>query len=123
MKIDDITSYLYSSKTSDVIKQATEALSATDETKDLGVSFAEMLKAEVLKDSSSSSESDLSSMMELANLSKVMSGSVLGSITDPETLKTLSADLLSSGSGREIVAKLAEGHLNSIVMTDLSDLS
>ena len=123
MKIDDITSYLYSSKTSDVIKQATEALSTTDETKDLGVSFAEMLKAEVLKDSSSSSESDLSSMMELANLSKVMSGSVLGSITDPEALKTLSADLLSSGSGREIVAKLAEGHLNSIVMTDLSDLS
>ena len=127
MQIDDITNYLYSnmqtSEVSKLLNKATESLSLED-AKTVSANFSEMLKSEILKSESTkdATDSDISSMLDLANLSKTMSGSVLGTVTDPETLMTLSKDLLSSSSGREIVAKLAEGHLNSIVLTNISDL-
>jgi len=112
MQINDITGYLYSGQTQALVEQLTSsAKTAVDSTSESASasSFSSLLTKEL---------SELSEVSELQQLSSVLNGSVLGSITDADSLKALSDDLLGTGSGREIISKLAEGHLNSIVLSD-----
>lgn len=64
----------------------------------------------------------LTDYSEMNDLSKVLSGSVLGSVSSSsKDLALLSEDLLNSGTGRKVVFQLAEGHLNSVAMNDNND--
>ena len=111
MNIDDITSYLYTNQISSLLSTAATG-DASETAKTGSTEFSDMLDTEL---------SNLSTLSEFSQLAEAMSGSVLGSITDTDSLQALSDDLMSTGSGREVLTKLAEGHLNSIVLTEDDD--
>lgn len=108
MRIDDISTYLY---TQQIGKMQETATKGTEETKvnEDGKSFAELLKSTV---------SDYSEMKSMAS---VLDKSVLGNVFSEKDLASLSEDLLGSSSGRKVISELAEGHLNAIVLTDNKD--
>lgn len=108
MRIDDISTYLY---TQQIGKMQETATKGTEETKvnEDGKSFAELLKSTV---------SDYSEMKSMAS---VLDKSVLGNVFSEKDLASFSEDLLGSSSGRKVISELAEGHLNAIVLTDNKD--
>ena len=61
---------------------------------------------------------------DFRKLASTLDGSVLGTMTANATdadIAALSDDLLGTGKGREVLAKLMEGHFNNIVMSDSDD--
>lgn len=104
--IDSISSYLYSKAIDS--KNTEQNISNTQKTEGRD-DFASLLNK------------NLTDLSDMNDLKEVLDGSVLGSF-NPSTkdLALLSEDLLNTGSGRKVISQLAEGHLNSIVMTDNS---
>lgn len=109
MQINDITSYLYSGEAS---KLLTKAVNSNDTLQSVGTGAPKASDFSVLL------SDEIKNLTEFSELASVIDGSVLGNINDVTALKSLSEDLMSSGSGREVLAKLAEGHMNSIVLDD-----
>ncbi len=112
MQINDITSYLYTNEASGLL---TKTISATDTSQKSGNNVSKT------SDFSTLLSEEIKNLTEFNELASVIDGSVLGSISDVSALKSLSEDLMSTGSGREVLSKLAEGHLNSIVLDDSTD--
>lgn len=109
MDISSISSYLYNialnSDNNVTQTQNTASAESTEGTSE----FASALNEEVSK------------ITEFKELAEALDGSVLESMTanaSDSDLATLSEDLLGTGGGREVLAKLMEGHFDSIAMSD-----
>jgi len=76
------------------------------------------------KDTVVSDTEEASKVTDFKKLASALDGSILGTMTanaSDSDLAALSEDLLGTGGGREVLAKLMEGHFNSIVMSDSDD--
>ena len=107
--IDSISSYLYSNAI-DSTTSKTSGTVNTSESTDTASSFASTLTSEI------------SSYTALNELADTLSGSVLSTVvSNSSDLASLSEELLNTSSGRKVIETLAEGHLNSIVLSDDDD--
>lgn len=107
--IDSISSYLYQA----AIDSAATKTNSTKSTSDSTASTS---------DFASTLTSEISSYTALNELADTLSGSVLSTVVNNTSdLASLSEDLLNTSSGRKVVEQLAEGHLNSIVLSDDDD--
>lgn len=114
MRVDDISAYLRANGVDTrfpSVNKLTSANKVTDEElKSMSSSeFATMLTKEI------------NAYSEMNSLSGVLNKSVLSSFTDSMDLSQLSEDLLGTKGGREVITKLCEGQLNSIIFTDNSN--
>lgn len=112
-----------------VIASPATKVPTINDTAEEAKNFADMLKEEI------------TNLTEFTDLANTMSGSVLSSVTGsisnltssisgsmPDStssssesasaaaLASLSNDLMNTGGGREVISKLAEGHLDSLVL-------
>ena len=108
MALDAISGYLYSQSLQNIKGTTTAKTQETTGNTD-SADFAKLLTKEI------------SGYSEMQSMATVLDKSVLGSLSQNMDISALSEDLLSTGSGRKVIAELAEGHLNSIVMSDGSD--
>lgn len=110
MQINDITSYLYSTQAANLQKTATTGQTANAN---------QALDSETAESFASMLTNATNSYSQMNSLAAVLDKSVLGSVATTGTdLQALSEELLSTGSGREVIAQLAEGHLDAIAMSD-----
>lgn len=112
MDISSISGYLYNIALNSDSNVSTTQSTSTSEGISETTDFASALDEEVSK---------ITEFKELAN---ALDGSVLESMTanaSDSDLATLSDDLLGTGGGREVLAKLMDGHFKSIAMTDSDD--
>lgn len=117
MKIDELTQNLYNTSVNNLkttaISNAAKAVT-TGETANVS-DFKDLLSKEL------SSLSDASKLSQFSELANALDKSVLGNLASYTDLTSLSEDLLGTSGGREVLSKLCEGQLNSIVLTDKSD--
>lgn len=110
MQINDITAYLYSNQAAALKKTATTGQAANAN---------QVLDSETAESFASLLTKETNNYSQMNSLAAVLNKSVLGSVaSNTGDLAALSEELLSTGSGREVVAQLAEGHLNAIAMSD-----
>lgn len=138
MNVSDLQSLTYSTagisanvSTTGINNGSSGSVTKTDSTSGQnGVAFSSALSEEVsklvdtYKDKVTGETEDSSKVTDFKKLASVLDGSVLGTMTANATdsdLAALSEDLLGTGGGREVLAKLMEGHFNSIVMSDSND--
>lgn len=109
MKVNELAANMYLENIEKLKQTAVENKSSSVSIdKETTESFSEMFKKEI------------SNYTEMNELKNVLGGSVLGSLSGGMDISALSEDLLNTQGGREVISKLAEGHLNSIVLTDNS---
>lgn len=80
--------------------------------------------SEAYKSSATEDSKNAEKVADFRKLASTLDGSVLGTMTANATdadIAALSDDLLGTGKGREVLAKLMEGHFNNIVMSDSDD--
>ena len=109
--MNDITSYLYTQKLGNAILNPAGSVSAAAKT---GGNVAENAEfAKLLSE-------NITKLTQMSELSDALDKTVLGNY-DATALSALSEELLNTSSGREVIAKLSEGQLNAIVLTDDDD--
>ncbi len=108
MKITGIDEYLYTSQLNTMRKTAIDSgnVKTTDSEAAANTDFASALSSEISK------------YTEMSTLASVLDKSVLNSVAGTKGLMALSEELLQTGSGREVIANLAKGQLDAIVLTD-----
>lgn len=137
MNVSDLQSMIYSAagtaatSTGNVSgANSSNATVKTEGTEQSVNAFSAALSEEVdkiydaYKDGTLTKTDDAAKAAEFKELVEALDGSVLGSMTanaSEADLITLSNDLLGTGGGRDVLAKLMEGHFNSIVMSDSDD--
>lgn len=80
--------------------------------------------SDAYKSSAAEDSKNAEKVADFRKLASTLDGSVLGTMTANATdadIAVLSDDLLGTGKGREVLAKLMEGHFNNIVMSDSDD--
>ncbi|MCQ2526455.1 MAG: hypothetical protein MJ130_06790 [Lachnospiraceae bacterium] len=80
--------------------------------------------SDAYKSSAAEDSKNAEKVADFRKLASTLDGSVLGTMTANATdadIAALSDDLLGTGKGREVLAKLMEGHFNNIVMSDSDD--
>lgn len=80
--------------------------------------------SDAYKSSATEDSKNAEMVADFRKLASTLDGSVLGTMTANATdadIAALSDDLLGTGKGREVLAKLMEGHFNNIVMSDSDD--
>ena len=80
--------------------------------------------SDAYKSSATEDSKNAEKVADFRKLASTLDGSVLGTMTANATdadIAALSDDLLGTGKGREVLAKLMEGHFNNIVMSDSDD--
>ncbi len=136
MNVSDLQSLIYSAAGTNaagnvVSTSAVKSTTMTDASVGQSVNaFSQALGEEIdklkeaYKDQAVNENDEASQIAEFKKLVSALDGSVLGNITANATdsdLIALSKDLLGTGGGREVLAKLMDGHFNSIVMNDSED--
>lgn len=80
--------------------------------------------SDAYKSSATEDSKNAEKVADFRKLASTLDGSMLGTMTANATdadIAALSDDLLGTGKGREVLAKLMEGHFNNIVMSDSDD--